>query len=40
MNLLEFGIGSLLILQFFPSFYSICLVIINQIVLFSRAILF
>lgn len=32
MNLLEIGIGSLLVLLFFPCFYSICLVMINQMV--------
>ena len=40
MNLLEIGIGGLIILQFFPIFYGICLVIINQIVLISSGILF
>ena len=40
MNLLKIGIGGLVILQFFPILYGICLVIINQIVLFLFAILF
>ena len=32
MNLLEIGMGSLLVLLFVPSLYSICLVTINQMV--------